>query len=1439
MIKKLFLVAFVLLSVKMSVAYASNNIPPVLENFRIKVTEPSRIYFDSNEPITASTVTGFILNDNTITNVSINAGQLLNHYFTVSSSFKWFNHNSIRYIGGSNFQNENSIALSKFDLQYIENKIVPIEGTSNIYYVDASVNNSGNGSSEANAFKTIQEAVDVARAGSKVWIKTGNYGNENINFQRGGTASNPITFEGYINQIGDISSMYFNYENGDQIDASMMPLLDGGNRNVGRAMNFNAAIGFIILRNIQITNYSEGLRTKSIKGVLLENIIVKDIGDVNKNRGLAIHFSSASNKASYNKFSNCIVINATAQAFKLGGQNNLIEDCKAYSDEAFDFRDKNATTDYYFLIRGNSNIVRKSLAHKNTLNGAGHLGHGFALKASDTQCEYNLIESNTSINIYGAYEARHPEVKFNVFKNLISHADVSNRRSSNTGSAAINILQGAESNIFERIYGHHLDVAIRFGDNTEDNTHVSGRNNVIKNCVFDNIKAVVLASNVSRDTSRPSGNKIYNSTFNNADFLYNISNSSDPIVFSNNEWKNNIFNNIRVLDNPRGNQSSGWSYSTNNFFDNGFTKPSGSGNTSVDPKFVNITAGDFKLADDSPMIDSGLDINSVTIDFEGNSRLQGAGMDIGAYEYEDATISSINVNAGPDVEICSGEDVVLTATGNGDFLWDTGETTPSITVNPSETTTYTITVTDPNTNESETDTVTVTVEEAPSVVLEEDISICLGENIVLTATGNGNFLWSTGETTPSITVNPTSTITYSVVASNSCSTTATDDITVTVNSGVNLNAGNDITICLGDSITLLANSLGDFLWNTGETTSNITVSPTTTTTYTVISTLGSCSVSDEVVVTVEAIPSVTLGDDITLCSEEESITLTAEGVGSFLWSTGETTPSITVNPTSTITYSVVASNSCSTTATDDITVTVNPGVNLDAGNDITICFGDNVTLSANSSGDFLWSTGETTANITVSPITTTTYMVTSSLGSCSVSDEVVVTVEAVPSVALGDDITLCSGEESVTLTAVGVGNFLWSTGETTSSIIVYPTSTTTYTVTANSCNTSVSDEIIVNVTEEIVLDAGEDILFCPGESVTLTAEGIGNFLWSTGETTASITVNPSVTTTYIVTSTVGSCSVSDQVTAMITASPSVNINGNDIIVCSTEEEIVLRAEGNGDFLWSTGEITSSITVYPTVTDTYSVTITNTCGEVATDEILISVNEPVIAYAGEDIVINEGYSVVLTASGGGEYLWSTGETTESIIVNPTVETIYYVEVSKNGCSDTDAVKVTVDEAVVMINNGLDITICEGENVALEAKGGVNYLWSTGEITSAIQASPQETTTYYVSALRDGVIQTAEITIYVNDCSGNGNNRISNLNVYPNPTEGLINVFLPDLREKVRLSLVSLNGSLIYNKEVKADNNGVFTQIDLSNMAKGVYFLRMYNKNFNETKKILVI
>jgi|GEM_PF-1696282 len=564
--------------------------------------------------------------------------------------------------------------------------------------------------------------------------------------------------------------------------------------------------------------------------------------------------------------------------------------------------------------------------------------------------------------------------------------------------------------------------------------------------------------------------------------------------------------------------------------------------------------------------------------------------------------------------------------------------------------------------------------------------------------------------------------------------------------GITANAGTDVSICNGSSTTLTATGGSTYLWSTGATTASISVSPTTTTTYTVTAydATGTNSDTDDVTVTVNAIPVANAGADVSTC-QGTSVTLSASGGSSYLWSTGATTQTINVNPNSTTTYSVqVTQNGCS--SLDTVMVTVNPSPTINAGSDVTINLGESTTLTATGGNTYLWSTGSTSSSITVSPTVTTTYTVTGYLNGCESTDTVTVfLVDNSVTANAGTDVSICNGS-STTLTATGGSTYLWSTGATTASISVSPTTTTTYTVTAYDATgtNSDTDDVTVTVNAIPVANAGADVSTCQGTSVTLSASGGSSYLWSTGATTQTINVNPNSTTTYSVQVTQNGCSSSDTVTVTVNPSPTINA-GSDVTI-NLGESTTLTATGGNTYLWSTGSTSSSITVSPTVTTTYTVTgYLNGCQN--TNSVTVFVNSA-NANAGQDQTICNGYSATLTATGGDTYLWSTGATTQSITVNPTSTSTYTVTAYVGNSQDTDSVIVTVNpNPNVVIANGSEVSILEGEYVTLSVSGANTYLWNNGATQPNIAVSPNTTTTYSVTGYINNCSDTKQVTVNV--------------------------------------------------------------------------------------------
>jgi uncharacterized protein YjdB len=703
-------------------------------------------------------------------------------------------------------------------------------------------------------------------------------------------------------------------------------------------------------------------------------------------------------------------------------------------------------------------------------------------------------------------------------------------------------------------------------------------------------------------------------------------------------------------------------------------------------------------------------------------------------------------NAGPDQAICEGETATLIASGGPNFLWNNGETTASIEVLPTETTTYSVTVFDDEGNTDE-DSVIVTVNAIPTANAGEDQTICEGESIILTASGGISYLWSTGETTESIEVNPEIETTYDVeVISNDCS--STDSITVFVNYAPEITISEDIVIVEGESTTLIAGGSDNYEWSTGDTTDSITVNPLVTTTYSVSSIgVNGCSTSLDVIVTV--IPEVIAdaGEDATICNGE-NITLNATGGVTYLWDTGDTNSTLTVSPEITTTYTVTVEDDYGYTDTDSVTIIVNELPDIIADEDVFVMIGNSVTISAAGGDNYSWNTGETTASITVSPETTTTYSVTGfSVNGCQSTVDVLVTVVEQLNANAGEDVSICIGN-SVTLSASGGITYTWNTGDTGSSPTFTPDVTTTYSVTVtDGFGNSDTDDVTVTVDSMPIAYAGENQTVCEGDAVTLTAEGGSSYLWNTGATTASITVNPEVDTIYSVEVFNNACSDSDDVTIFVMSAPDLNVS--DDIVVMNGNSTTLEVSGADTYLWNTGETTNSVIVSPSETTVYSVTGYGPNGCQSTEQITVTVVPQVIADAGNDETICRGESVTLHASGGVSYLWNTGFIGRFPTFSPSDTTTYTVTVTDAyGNSDSDSVTIIVNELPIL-EISENQTIVDGESVTLHVSGAENYIWNTGETSSSIVVSPLQTTTYSVIGSTNTCSAQAQVTIYVEE------------------------------------------------------------------------------------------
>lgn len=281
---------------------------------------------------------------------------------------------------------------------------------------------------------------------------------------------------------------------------------------------------------------------------------------------------------------------------------------------------------------------------------------------------------------------------------------------------------------------------------------------------------------------------------------------------------------------------------------------------------------------------------------------------------------------------------------------------------------------------------------------------------------------------------------------------------------------------------------------------------------------------------------------------------------------------------------------------------------------------------------------------------------------------------------------------------------------------------------------------------------------CAGQSATLTApSGATSYTWApTGETTQSIVVSPGTTMTYscIVT---GVCGYKQTLTKTITMfpSPSVTINGGAAITTCGTNTITLTGSGASTYTWSTGNTTSSFTVAPSGSTSYSVigTAANGCTNTAITNVTVN-PVPTILPAGTNTICN-GASTNLTVSGANTYTWSpaaslSSSTGTNVVATPTTGTNYTITgTATNGCTNTATYSVTVNPKPNVSSTATSTLICSGGSVTLQGTGANSYTW-TGGITDGVAFTPTVTTTYTVTGTNatTGCTNTAVRTISVN-------------------------------------------------------------------------------------------
>ncbi len=681
---------------------------------------------------------------------------------------------------------------------------------------------------------------------------------------------------------------------------------------------------------------------------------------------------------------------------------------------------------------------------------------------------------------------------------------------------------------------------------------------------------------------------------------------------------------------------------------------------------------------------------------------------------------------------------------------------------------FTVTVTNTVTGCSGTQTINVPSSITPLTInaTTSNTQICSpSAAITLTATGATNYTWTPiGSTLPGtgsvVAANPTVTTTYTVTGSTGVCTGSTS-ITISVTPTPTMVASGSPTVCSGSPTTLSVTGASNYTWMPGSLTGPaVTVSPTTTTNYTITGANGICTSTTSILLTVIPIPTITASASPTIICQGGTSTLTANGAITYTWQPGSLSGNtVAVSPLTTTSYTVSGTNilGCSSSRTVQLVVN-NPTINVSPLSN-TICSGQSATISASGASSYTWNPGAfTTSSIVVSPTVNTTYTLMSINGACTSTNTVPISVSPTPTILTAPiNPTICNGS-STTLTASGGVTYTWMPIAVTGSmIVVSPTGTMNYTVTGSSAfgctNTNVAT-VIVNPSPTVTA-IGNPTSICGGSgaSVTLTANGANTYTWFPGSLTGSnVIVTPTSTTIYTVTGTNGfNCTNTRTVSVLVSPTLTITVVASPTNICNGSSS-TLTANGATTYTWMPGALTgTAVVVSPTATTIYTVTGTSgTCNSTRTFTLVV-LTRPNISITAIPPVICNGGSGILLALGATNYTWSPGSSVgNTLVITPSVTTTYTVTgTNVAGCTNTTVTTITVNPTPTIAVVASSNTLCSGNSVTLTSSGALNYLCLPGAQTGpVIVVSPTVNTTYTITGINaSGCTDTETVSITI--------------------------------------------------------------------------------------------
>lgn len=500
---------------------------------------------------------------------------------------------------------------------------------------------------------------------------------------------------------------------------------------------------------------------------------------------------------------------------------------------------------------------------------------------------------------------------------------------------------------------------------------------------------------------------------------------------------------------------------------------------------------------------------------------------------------------------------------------------------------------------------------------------------------------------------------------------------------------------------------------------------------------------------------------------------------------------------------------------------------LYAGSSVSVS-GSNITVSINYTAGSICLPAIVTYTQTASmgSLSSGTYNVTvntylnNSLSNTSTGNSVTVTsccsatsgmTYSSDSICIGDSVLFTSTSTGQSSQAWLLNSAQYST-DSTSTVNFPDTGTYLVQLVAYAATCSDTQHLQVHVLPNPEIELGNDTTICEGTFAVFQAPtGFDSYLWSNGSTGSNAALDSIGTLSVTVTNTIG-CVASDTVSVLgFTAGPQPDLGG-DAEKCPGTTVQFDAGSGWQTVLWSNGATTQTLDMFFTGLVWVEVEDSNGC--IGRDSVTVSEYTITPLSMSHDSNLC-GQTILYTDDPYAAYAWSTFDFGDSTVVDQSGT--YSVTVTDgNGCDQEDSIDVTILE-VPAVYLGNDTVIC-GEPVLLSSNiGGAAYLWNNGSTSSLLSVT--QPGVYWLQVTSDEGCAGRD-SIEVEACVGI-TSPSSVWSVYPNPTDGIVQMVSETDWSRAELRVFNVDGALLRQEFMQ----GMQHQLDLNQLPSGYYLLQI--------------